>query len=115
MGFEPRIRELLKAYPSMPASVIAERIGWPVPLVCCGMGRRLLCGVSPLGDCPAWVRNCLMPHFLVPVSRRGLFSVIYRVGTGAGFLTIPGRAARFAVRRLCLAQLACPKWHVTCL
>jgi|SRR5450631_165805 transposase len=27
-GVEPRIRELLKAYPSMPATVIAERIGW---------------------------------------------------------------------------------------
>jgi len=27
-GFEPRIRELLKAYPRMPATVIAERIGW---------------------------------------------------------------------------------------
>ena len=27
--FEPRIRELLMAYPSMPASVIADRIGWP--------------------------------------------------------------------------------------
>ena len=25
---EPRIRELLKAYPSMPTTVIAERIGW---------------------------------------------------------------------------------------
>jgi transposase len=28
-GFEPRIRELLRAYPTMPATVIAERIGWP--------------------------------------------------------------------------------------
>jgi transposase len=28
-GFEPRIRELLAAYPAMPASVIADRIGWP--------------------------------------------------------------------------------------
>ena len=28
-GFEPRIRELLMAYPMMPASVIGERIGWP--------------------------------------------------------------------------------------
>jgi transposase len=28
-GFEPRIRELLKVYPQMPATVIAERIGWP--------------------------------------------------------------------------------------
>jgi transposase len=27
--FEPRIRELLAAYPSMAASVIGERIGWP--------------------------------------------------------------------------------------
>jgi len=27
-GFEPRIRELLQAYPAMPATVIAERIGW---------------------------------------------------------------------------------------
>src|SRR5207302_5335001 len=25
---EPRIRELLRAYPGMPATVIAERIGW---------------------------------------------------------------------------------------
>jgi transposase len=28
-AFEPRVRELLKSYPSMPATVIAERIGWP--------------------------------------------------------------------------------------
>lgn len=26
--FEPRIRELLMAYPTMPATVIAERVGW---------------------------------------------------------------------------------------
>ena len=28
-AFEPRIRELLAAVPTMPASVIGERIGWP--------------------------------------------------------------------------------------
>ncbi len=28
-GFEPRIRELLRVYPQMPSTVIAERIGWP--------------------------------------------------------------------------------------
>ncbi len=28
-AFESRIRELLQAFPSMPATVIAERIGWP--------------------------------------------------------------------------------------
>jgi transposase len=27
-AFEPRIRELLKVYPDMPATVIADRIGW---------------------------------------------------------------------------------------
>jgi len=28
-GFEPRIRELLRAFPQMPSTVVAERIGWP--------------------------------------------------------------------------------------
>jgi transposase len=28
-GFEPQVRELLAAFPTMPATVIAERIGWP--------------------------------------------------------------------------------------
>ena len=28
-AFEPRVRELLRAFPSMPATVIAERVGWP--------------------------------------------------------------------------------------
>jgi transposase len=28
-AFEPRIRELLSAFPRMPATVIAERVGWP--------------------------------------------------------------------------------------
>jgi transposase len=27
--FEPRVRELLRAFPQMPSTVIAERIGWP--------------------------------------------------------------------------------------
>jgi transposase len=28
-AFEPRIRELLRAFPTMAATVIAERTGWP--------------------------------------------------------------------------------------
>ena len=28
-GFEPRIRELLRVFPAMPSTVIAERVGWP--------------------------------------------------------------------------------------
>src|SRR5262245_32470987 len=27
-AFEPRMRELLAAFPTMPATVIAERVGW---------------------------------------------------------------------------------------
>jgi hypothetical protein len=27
-AFEPRIRDLLAAYPTLPATVIAERVGW---------------------------------------------------------------------------------------
>jgi transposase len=38
--FEPRIRELLKAYPGMPATVIAERIGWAGRSGCCRAGSR---------------------------------------------------------------------------
>jgi transposase len=41
-GFEPRIRELLMAYPAMPASVIGERIGWPYS------GRTLRARVAEL-------------------------------------------------------------------
>jgi len=29
LSFEPRIRELLKSMPTMPATAIAERFGWP--------------------------------------------------------------------------------------
>ena len=32
---EPRIRELLRALPTMPATVIAERIGWSHSIRCC--------------------------------------------------------------------------------
>jgi len=28
-GFEPQVRELLRAFPQMPATVIAERVRWP--------------------------------------------------------------------------------------
>ncbi len=27
-GFEPGVRELLKEFPTIPASVLAERVGW---------------------------------------------------------------------------------------
>src|SRR3954451_6465164 len=31
-AFEPQVRELLAGWPTMPATVIAERIGWPYSL-----------------------------------------------------------------------------------
>ena len=48
--FEPRIRELLQAYPTMPATVIAERIGWPHSIrTLSGAGRGAAAGVSAAG------------------------------------------------------------------
>ena len=39
--FEPRIRALLAQFPTMPATVIAERIGWEhSSSVLAGAGRR---------------------------------------------------------------------------
>jgi Sigma-70, region 4 len=38
-AFEPRIRELLAAFPPMPATVIAERVGWPYPARTLSAGR----------------------------------------------------------------------------
>ena len=47
---EPRIRELLQAYPTMPATVIAERIGWdPVDPGALGAGGRVAAGLSAAG------------------------------------------------------------------
>ena len=48
---EPRIRELLQAYPTMPATVIAERIGWTRSIrVLNGAGGRAAAGVSAAGS-----------------------------------------------------------------
>lgn len=41
-AFEPQVRELLRVYPDMPASVIGERIGWPYS------GRMLRARVAEL-------------------------------------------------------------------
>ena len=47
---EPRIRELLRECPTMPATVIAERIGWStVDDGAQGPGPRAAAGVSAAG------------------------------------------------------------------
>ena len=49
-AFEPRIRELLAAYPAMPATVIGERIGWPYSIrTLSGRIAELRPGVSAAG------------------------------------------------------------------
>jgi transposase len=53
-GYEPRIRELLQAFPTMPATVIAERIGWP-------------CSIRTLSGRVAQLRPVYLPPD--PVSR----------------------------------------------
>ena len=55
-GFEPAIRELLRAYPQMPATVIAERIGWTR-------------GITVLRDRVAELRPAYLPPD--PASRTG--------------------------------------------
>ena len=51
---EPRIRELLKAYPAMPATVIAERIGWERSVrVLRDRVARAAPGLSSAGPCVA--------------------------------------------------------------
>src|SRR5215207_3920232 len=48
---EPRIRELLQAFPTMPATVIAERIGWARSMtVLKKRGGRAATGVSATGS-----------------------------------------------------------------
>lgn len=39
-AFEPRIRELLKAYPTMSATTIGERIGWRLSGLIMTLSRR---------------------------------------------------------------------------
>ena len=70
---EPRIRELLQAYPTMPATVIAERIGWDRSLTVLrdrvrgaaagvpAAGPGVADGVCGRGDRPV--------RFLVPAGR----------------------------------------------
>src|SRR4051794_16649376 len=72
---EPRIRELLQAYPTMPATVIAERIGWSRSIrVLSGRGAELRPAYLPpdpagrtsyepgeIGQCGLWVPPITLP------------------------------------------------------
>jgi transposase len=75
-GFEPRIRELLAAYPTMPATVIAERISWPYSIRTLSgrvaQLRPLYLPVDPAGRTsyePGEIAQCdfWFPDIVVPV------------------------------------------------
>jgi transposase len=56
---EPRIRELLAAYPRMPATMIAERIGWSYSIRT--LGERVTSSArrsSPRSRCHSQVVSC---------------------------------------------------------
>lgn len=71
---EPRIRELLAAYPRMPATVIAERIGWCIRsgrsageyascgrCICRRIRRRATYVAGEIGQCDFWFPDVVVP------------------------------------------------------
>lgn len=109
-AFEPRIRELLKSVPTMPATVIAERIGWPhgirtlsgrvaelrpVYLPADPAGRTAY-AAGEIGQCDFW-----FPDITVPVgfgqSRTAKTLPVLTMVTGysrwASAVLVPSRAA----------------------
>jgi hypothetical protein len=92
---EPRIRELLKAVPTMPATVIAERIGWT-------RGMTVLTGrVREL------TRRCLLRR-----KRCFRWSISLRMAAGIGHLVPPLDGERAAGDRGRLSELG-PRVEVT--
>ena len=82
---EPRIRELLRVYPTMPATVIAERVGWTRSIrVLSGRvaelrpaylppdpASRTSYDVGEIAQCDLWFpRSCCRSGTARPASRR---------------------------------------------
>jgi transposase len=109
-GFEPRIRELLAAYPTMPATVIAERIGWPYSIRTLSgrvaQLRPLYLPADPAGRtsyAPGEIAQCdfWFPDIVVPVGfghvRRAKQLPVLTMVTGysrwASAVLVPSRGA----------------------
>ena len=98
---EPRIRELLKEFPQMPATVIAERIGWDRSLTVLKERVRLLRPVyapadpasrttyepGEVGQCDLW-----FPPAQIPLGFGQVGSADRAAGAGAHgrVLAVPG-------------------------
>ena len=92
-GVEPRIRELLAAWPTMPATVIAERIGWRHSLTVLkdrvrelrpvylppDPASRTAYAAGEVAQCDLW-----FPAITLPVGFGQTRSASKRAGAGAG-------------------------------
>jgi transposase len=107
---EPRIRELLKAHPRMPATVIAERIGWTRSIrVLSGRVAELRPAYLPpdptgrtsyepgeIGQCDLWFPPITLPVGFGQVRRPTQLPVLTMVTGYSRWLSgllIPGRSA----------------------
>ncbi|WP_421839994.1 IS21 family transposase [Mycobacterium sp.] len=107
---EPRIRELLAAYPRMPATVIAERIGWSYSIrTLSGRVRELrplylapdpvsrtTYVAGEVGQCDFWFPDVVVPVGYGQVRRAATLPVLTMVcgySRWASALLIPTRAA----------------------
>jgi len=109
-GFEPRIGELLRAVPDMPATVIAERIGWPY-WVRTLSGRvaelraaylppdpasRTACAAGELAQCDFWFPDVQVPVGFGQVRTAKQLPVLTMVSgysRWASALLVPSRCA----------------------
>ena len=109
-GFEPRIRELLLAFPTMPATVIAERVGWPfgirtlsgrvaelrpayLPLDPAG---RTVYAAGEIAQCDFWFPDIALPVGFGQVRAAKLLPVLTMVcgySRVASAVLVPSRAA----------------------
>ena len=119
--FEPPIRELLRAYPTMPATVIAERIGWtrgitvlkdrvaelrPVYLPP-DPASRTSYAPGELAQCDLWFPDIELPVGFGQTRTAKPLPVLTMVSGYSRWLSallIPSRAAAGPVRRLVAAD-----------
>jgi transposase len=121
-GVEPRIRELLMAYPTMPATVIAERIGWTRSIrVLSGRVAELRPAYLPpdpasrtsyspgeIGQCDLWFPPIMLPVGYGQIRKPAQLPVLTMVTGYARWLSallIPTRTA---------ADLFAGWWQLIC-
>jgi transposase len=107
---EPRIRELLRATPTMPATVIAERIGWPYSIrVLSGRvaelrpvylppdpSSRTIYQAGEIGQCDFWFPPISVPVGFGqcrPATRLPVLTMITGYARWVSALLIPSRSA----------------------